>query len=71
MMPARCRRPMTTEEKFRQMLGLGKVLRVVYARLEVSLSIFIFKVEDTAPRWPEEPSRSGTTVVCDDNAAPT
>ena len=70
-MPAGCRRPMTTREKFRQKLGLGKVLRVVYGRPEVSLWIFVFKVENTALRWPEEPSRNGTTVVCNEDAAPT
>ena len=61
---------MTPEETFGQLLGLGKAWRVVDARLEVSSSTFVLKVEETAALWPEESARAGTSVTCHDHVEP-
>jgi hypothetical protein len=57
---------MTPEDKFGQLLGLGKAWRVGEARLEASSSTFMLKVEETAASWPEESTRTGTPIVCHD-----
>jgi hypothetical protein len=61
---------MTPEEAFGQLLGLGKVWRVVEARLEPESSTFVLKVEETLELWPEESARAGTRVTCHDHVGP-
>jgi hypothetical protein len=61
---------MTPEETFGQVLGLGRAWRVVEARLEASSSTFLLKVEETPHLWPEESTRAGTPVTCQDYVEP-
>jgi hypothetical protein len=55
--------PMTREETFGQLLGLGKAWRVLEARLEASSSTFVLKVKETAALWPEEIDRAVTLML--------
>jgi hypothetical protein len=52
---------MTAEETFGQILGLGKVWRVVEARLEAPM--FVLKVEVTPDLWPKQSARFGTPLT--------
>jgi transposase len=61
---------MTPEETFGQLLGLGKIWRVVEARLDPPTSRFVLKVEETPELWPEESSKAGTPVTCHDHVEP-
>jgi hypothetical protein len=58
---------MTPEETFGQLLGLGKVLCVLEARLETSSSTFLVKVEEEPDLWAEERARPGNPMTCYDH----
>lgn len=61
---------MTPWETSGQLLALGKVWRVVEARLEASSSTFVLKVEETSGLWPEESTLASTPVVCHGQGEP-
>jgi hypothetical protein len=61
---------MTTEDTFRELLGLGKARRVLEARLGASSSSFLLKVEEMLELWPEESTHAGNKVVGHDHVEP-
>jgi hypothetical protein len=60
---------MMLEETSRNLLKLGKALRVMEARRGANPSALL-KVVETQDLWPEESARAGTPVTCYDHVEP-
>lgn len=52
------------------MLGLGKALRGLEARLEAKSSTILLKVKETVTLRPDASMRAATPVICHDHAGP-